>query len=210
MKDILEHLSTIQREARWNADTVTASVLLRRTYQAEIEDVWDALTDPDRIKRWFSPVTGELKAGGTFQIQDNAGGDIVECEAPKRFKVTFGGPTSLVEVRLTPGPGETTEFELEHAMTEPPAPGTGGALYVGPGWDGAVVSLGLYLAGEIGEDSDPVEMANSPEVIKLNEKSVYTWIEVVRASGDVTEEELRATAEISLAQFAPDSKLDLS
>jgi len=41
-------------------------VLLRRSYPAPIEDVWDAMTDPDRIKRWFLPVSGELRAGGSF------------------------------------------------------------------------------------------------------------------------------------------------
>ncbi|ADB31287.1 Activator of Hsp90 ATPase 1 family protein [Kribbella flavida DSM 17836] len=199
--DILEHITAVQREVTRTGET--ASVLMRRSYQAEIEDVWDALTDPERMARWFSPVTGELKVGGTFQIQGNAGGEIIECEPPKRYKVTFGGPTSLLEVRLTPGPGETTEFELEHSMEGPPAPGGAGALYVGPGWDGAILGLGLYLAGELTTDDDPTEMANSPEVVRYNEQSIYAWIDVIRASGTTSEQDLKATIEIAMAQYVP-------
>ena len=35
----------------------------RRTYDAPIEDVWDAVTNPERISRWFLPVSGDLRAG---------------------------------------------------------------------------------------------------------------------------------------------------
>lgn len=43
-------------------DATTA--LMRRRYDAPIDDVWDACTNPDRINRWFLPVTGDLRAGG--------------------------------------------------------------------------------------------------------------------------------------------------
>ncbi|WP_291413881.1 hypothetical protein [Actinophytocola sp.] len=35
------------------------SLLLRRAYDAPIEDAWSACTDPDRISRWLAPVKGE-------------------------------------------------------------------------------------------------------------------------------------------------------
>src|SRR5262249_3015298 len=132
--DILEHINAVQREVSRTGETVT--VRMRRTYRAGPEELWDALTDPERMRRWFCPVTGDFKVGGTFQLEHNAGGEILECEPPKRFKVTFGGPTSLLELRLVAGAGASTELELEHSMSEPPAPGGSGALWVGPGWDG--------------------------------------------------------------------------
>src|SRR4029450_3240708 len=46
----------------------TVSVVLRRTYDATAEDVWDAVTDPDRVKRWFLPLSGDLHVGGKFQL----------------------------------------------------------------------------------------------------------------------------------------------
>jgi uncharacterized protein YndB with AHSA1/START domain len=203
--DILEHINAVQREVSRTGETVT--VRMRRSYQAEPEELWDALTDPERMRRWFWPVTGDFKVGGTFQLEHNAGGEILECEPPKRFKVTFGGPTSLLELRLVAGAGASTELELEHSMSEPPAPGGSGALWVGPGWDGGLLGLALYVDGDLAEDSNPVELAESPEVISFNEKSVRAWIEAVRSSGTTSEEDLAEGAKISMAQFAPGTEV---
>ena len=205
MIDILEHINAVQREVSRTGETVT--VRMRRSYQAEPEELWDALTDPERMRRWFWPVTGDFKVGGTFQLEHNAGGEILECEPPKRFKVTFGGPTSLLELRLVTGAGASTELELEHSMSEPPAPGGSGALWVGPGWDGGLLGLALYVDGDLAEDSNPVELADSPEVISFNEKSVRAWIEAVRSSGTTSEEDLAEGAKISMAQFAPGTEV---
>ena len=203
--DILEHINAVQREVSRTGETVT--VVMRRSYRAEPEELWDALTDPERMRRWFLPVTGDLKVGGTFQLEGNAGGEILECEPPKRFKVTFGGPTSLLELRLLPGPGASTELELEHSMSEAPAPGGSGALWVGPGWDGGLLGLALYVAGELDENTNPVEMADSPEVIKYNEQSVRVWIEAIRSSGTTSDDDLAEAAKISMAQYAPDAEV---
>jgi uncharacterized protein YndB with AHSA1/START domain len=203
--DILEHINAVQR---WVSRTgETATVRMRRTYRAEPEELWDALTDPERMKRWFLPVTGDLKVGGSFELQGNAGGEILECQPPQRFRVTFGGPTSILEIRLTPAAGSSTDLELEHAMTEPPAPGGAGALWVGPGWDGAIMGLALYINGELTPDADPTEMANSPEVIAYNEQSVRAWIEEVRTSGTTSDEDLTAAAKIAMTQYAPDAEV---
>jgi len=48
------------------------TVLVRRAYPAPVEDVWDACTSADRIGRWFLPVTGDLRAGGKYQLEGNA------------------------------------------------------------------------------------------------------------------------------------------
>jgi uncharacterized protein YndB with AHSA1/START domain len=203
--DILEHINAVQREVSRTGETVT--VVMRRSYQADPEELWDALTDPERMRRWFWPLSGDFTVGGTFQLEHNAGGEILDCEPPKRFKVTFGGPTSLLELRLVPGAGASTELELEHSMSEPPAPGGAGALWVGPGWDGGFLSLALYVTGDLPEDNNPVELAESPEVLEFNEQSVRAWIEVVRSSGTTSEADLAEAAKISMAQFAPGAQL---
>ncbi|HWD81282.1 MAG TPA: SRPBCC family protein [Kribbella sp.] len=205
MIDILEHINAVRREVSRTGETVT--VLMRRSYRAEPAEVWDALTDPERMRRWFMPVSGELKVGGSFQLEGNAGGEILECDPPRRFKVTFGGPTSLLELRLLPGAGASTELELEHSMSEPPAPGGSGALWVGPGWDGGLLGLALYVNGELPVDANPMEMANSAEVIAYNEQCVRAWIEAVRASGTTSEEDLLSAAKVSMSQYAPDAEL---
>jgi uncharacterized protein YndB with AHSA1/START domain len=206
MIDIASHLNAISRkvEVLPPADGLSerVSVLLRRGYDAPIGDVWDAVTKPDRIKRWFMPISGELRVGGSFQLEGNAGGEILACEPPRRFRVTFGGPTSLVEVRLTARGESGVLLELEHTVPIEMAQSGAGALYVGPGWDGALLGLDLFLRGEaIG---DPVAAANSSEAVEFSRQSVLAWAEVVKDSGTASVEELAAATEVSLAQFAPD------
>ncbi|HEX6345618.1 SRPBCC domain-containing protein [Umezawaea sp.] len=204
MIDIANHLKAIHREVGRGqaASGEVVSVLLRREYDAHVADVWDALTDPDRVKRWFLPVSGDLREGGTFQLEGNAGGDILTCLPPTTLKVTFGGPTSVVELRLTAIGDEGTALELEHTVPIEMAGSGAGALYVGPGWDGAFLALALFLAGETAED--PAAAANSPEAQEFSRRSVRAWVAVVESSGTATADEIAAATEVSLAQFAPD------
>ena len=57
---------------------------------APIEDVWDACTTAERIGRWLMPVSGDLRRlGGKYQLEGNAGGEIVSCEPPRLLRVTW-------------------------------------------------------------------------------------------------------------------------
>jgi hypothetical protein len=62
MTDLLNDLKAVHRETgtRPVDDREARTVVLTRRYDAPIEDVWDAVTDPERIARWFLPVTGDL------------------------------------------------------------------------------------------------------------------------------------------------------
>ncbi|MEV4539463.1 SRPBCC family protein [Asanoa sp. NPDC049518] len=205
MIDIANHLKAIHREVGVGpaeAGGEEVSVVLRRTYAAPVEDVWDALTDPDRIKRWFYPLTGDLREGGTFQLEGNAGGEIRRCEPPHRLTVTFGGPTSVVTLRLSAGTGDDTELELTHTVPIEMAGSGAGALFVGPGWDGALLGLALHLAGEVFDD--PIAYAGSPEVREFSRGSVDAWEAVVASSGTATADETAAGRQMALAQFAPE------
>ena len=203
MIDIARHLSAVHREVSAKPETETVRVLLRRSYDAEIDDVWSALTDPERVRRWFLPLTGDLRVGGSFQLEGNAGGDILDCEPPRLLRVTFGGPTSIVELRLTSDAERdaATVLELDHSVPLEMAGSAAGALYVGPGWDGAVMGLGLFLAGEVIED--PVAMANSLGVQEFSLESLRLWVAIARESKSATEDEIAAATEVSAQQFAP-------
>ncbi|MBF8185456.1 SRPBCC domain-containing protein [Nonomuraea sp. K274] len=65
------------------------SMILRRDYNASIEDVWAACTEPDRLSRWFLKVSGDLRLGGTFALDGNAHGEILRCERPHLFVITW-------------------------------------------------------------------------------------------------------------------------
>jgi uncharacterized protein YndB with AHSA1/START domain len=206
MIDIARHLNAIHRKVEQlppvDGAGARVSVLLGRSYDAPIDDVWDAVTHPDRIKRWFLPISGELRVGGSFQLEGNAGGEILTCEPPHLLRVTFGGPTSFVEVRLTAQGESDTVLELEHTVPIEMAQSGAGALFVGPGWDGALLGLDRFLRGEA--VGDPIAAANSPQAQEFSRQSVHAWAAVVKDSGTATAEQLAAATEVSLGQFAPD------
>ena len=104
--DINEHISAVRRQV--GTRTLEAGearvVTLTRTYGAPVDDVWDACTSVERIPRWFLPITGDLRVGGRYQLQGNAGGVVERCDPPRSFAATweFGGDVSTIEVRLDP------------------------------------------------------------------------------------------------------------
>lgn len=142
MKDVVDELLAVHRTM--GKGSVPAgeayTVELRRRYDAEIENVWDAITSAERLPRWLVPVTGDLRLGGKYELEGMAHGEILRCESPRLLKVSWlYGPdadawegTSEVEVRLTPGPAGDTEIELIHAAVVDPhffptyGPGAGG------------------------------------------------------------------------------------
>jgi uncharacterized protein YndB with AHSA1/START domain len=199
MIDIAQQISAISRQVA--ADTQTATVTLQRRYAAAVEDVWDAITDPDRVRRWFLPLSGELRPGGSFQLEGHVGGEIISCEPPGHLAVTFGGETSLVDVRLS-ADGEQTLLILEHSVPLSLAGSAAGALYVGPGWDGALMGVALYLDGQVAED--PVAAANSPEAQQFCVESIDVWTAAVEATGSAEAEAIAAGRQAALAQYAPD------
>ena len=49
-------------------------VVATKLYATDREDLWNALTDAERLPRWFLPITGQLELGGRHQIEGNAEG----------------------------------------------------------------------------------------------------------------------------------------
>ena len=203
MKDVLEELAATAREVarRGVGDDELIAVTLRREYPAEVADVWEAVTDPLRLARWFAPVRGDLREGGTFQVEGNADGEIRECVPPSALTLTWGGPVSVVRVRLSAS-GAGTALELEHTVPAAFAGSGAGALYVGPGWDVALLALGLWLRGELVED--PAAWEASSEVREVSAGSIEAWIATVAASGTATDDEVAAATAAARAQFTPE------
>ena len=201
--DLAEQIGATSRQVEQQHSEAgeVVTVTLERRYPAEVTDVWQAITDPERVRRWFVPLTGDLRPGGNFQFEGHAGGDIMTCEPPRHLLVTFGGESSIVDVLLS-GDGEQTLLRLTHSVPLELAGSTAGALYVGPGWDGALLGIALYLAGEV--SGDPVAAANSPEVQDFNVRSIQEWIAAIEASGTADADAIAAAQQASLAQFAPD------
>ena len=174
---------------------------LAQTYPSPIDDVWDALTTAERIPRWFLPVSGDLRLGGRYQLEGNAGGEILQCEPPRLLRVSWGGPTSLVDLRLSPAAAGGTTVELEHAVPLDIAGSGAGGLYVGPGWDSTLLGLGGYLRGEV--VADPVGWDASPEVQGYLARTIDAWAAAIEASGTASAEEIAGGVAAARAQFTP-------
>ena len=82
------------------------TVVVERTYNAATEDVWDPLTNAERIPRWFLPVSGDLRLGGHYQLEGNAGrhDHRVRYAPLRQLAVTweFGGEVTWVEASVSP------------------------------------------------------------------------------------------------------------
>lgn len=150
MIDVVAQINAVQR--RVGSRVIEAgqarTVIISQVYPAPVEDVWDACTNPERIPRWFLPVSGELRLGGRYQLEGNAGGTVERCDPPKSFAATweFGGETSWIEVQLTAEPDGRTRLQIEHlAMADAERWAEFGPGAVGIGWDMALVGLAGHL-----------------------------------------------------------------
>lgn len=118
MVDVQAQIDSVTRALRTGeVDGAPARVqTIAQDYRADLDDVWDAATSAERIARWFLPVTGDLQLGGRYQLEGNAGGEVLECSPPAdgaaSYLVTweFGGGTTWVSVRLTARDGGGTRF----------------------------------------------------------------------------------------------------
>ncbi len=68
-------------------------VRIEDRYDTGIDDLWTAITDPDRLARWYGRVEGDLRPGGAFRLHvESAGIDAVgrveECDPPRRLRIT--------------------------------------------------------------------------------------------------------------------------
>ena len=153
MIDVEHHISSVER--RVGSRTLEAgearTITIARVYETPPEDMWDVCTDPERIARWFLPISGDLRPGGRFAFEGNASGTIERCEPPHSVDATweYGGQVSWIELRLTPEPEGRTRFALEHiAHVDDELWAQFGPGAVGIGWDGGFLGLTLYLTGD--------------------------------------------------------------
>ena len=92
MFDVANHLGAVTRavEDSTHEGTPVKVVVASRTYPTDVDDLWQAVTDPERIPRWFAPVAGDLRLGGRFQVEGNAGGEVTACDEPQALRHHVG------------------------------------------------------------------------------------------------------------------------
>ena len=181
MIDVVQEINAVQRQVGsrvLDAGTARTSTI-SRSYDVGVEDLWDACTNPERIPRWFLPVSGDLRLHGRYQLEGNAGGTIERCDPPNSFAATweYGGDVSWIEVRLVPEPNGRTRFELEHvAHVDDERWAQFGPGATGVGWELALLGLGLHLS--CGTRVDPKEFeawSSSAEGVEFMTLSSQRW-----------------------------------
>lgn len=162
------------------------NVTLERSYDTTPDDLWDAMTNPERLPRWFAPVSGELKLGGRYQIKNNAGGEITECEPPNYFSLTweFGGGLSWVELRIAAEGEDRSRLTLSHICPVDDHWRTYGPGAVGVGWDLSLVGLGYHLSANDAEPIDENAFGASSEGKSFMTNCSEEWRRAAVAAGE--------------------------
>jgi uncharacterized protein YndB with AHSA1/START domain len=123
-----------------------------RELRAPIEDVWAAVTEPERLARWIGSWTGHPASGAVdfrmlFEGEDHAAEqmEIRVCEPPHRLHLTsrFGEQVWLIELDLAHVDGVTTVTFSQPGVTRDQVGD------VGPGWD---YYLDRFVDAETGAD----------------------------------------------------------
>jgi uncharacterized protein YndB with AHSA1/START domain len=148
--------------------------VFKRTYEAQVEDVWDACTNPERLRRWYVPVTGELRLGGHFKQAMMGSGVVERCEPPHHLKLSLGGGADEIELRLSGAGDGITELELQHATTFDQHE-IGGEIYdaifcMGGGYYPRLVALDQHLRGQLPADYDPLTFHENPSMRPVIER----------------------------------------
>ncbi len=211
MKDLIAELNTVARRVEREGDHAGPGqegdvyvVELTRTYDADPADVWEAITNPERIVRWFAKVSGDLRRGGRYAIEGNASGAITECDPPARLALDweFGDTTSWVTVDLAPVAGDRCELRLRHRHVRDEHWVTYGPGATGVGWDLSLLGLAWHLeGGERGEDTAAAFLAH-PDGRDFIRGAAASWGEAHQAAGAPAEVATRS-AQATADAFAP-------
>jgi uncharacterized protein YndB with AHSA1/START domain len=136
------------------------SLELERTYHASAEEVFDAWTDPEVLRRWWAAdpawrtpaVEVDLRPGGRYRLSmedpsrgavHTVVGEYLDVERPARLRYTWQweqggetGPASTVEVRFLTD-GARTTVVLRHTGLQSPE----SRERHRHGWEGCLESL---------------------------------------------------------------------
>lgn len=137
-------------------------VVMERHFDAPIDAVWAAITEPERLARWIGTWTGDPQTGSVdFRMLYEGEGAMVEvftidaCEPPTRLELTSTAPfdgEAPVEWHLVLDLAETagvTTLTFAQSVPDPVM-----AESVGPGWE---YYLDRLVAAETGGDAATID-----------------------------------------------------
>lgn len=177
----VEHsVSVVERDGR-----PAGAVTLVRSFPVAVADLWDAVTNPERLARWFMPITGDLRPGGRYQLEGNAGGLVTLCERPSRLALTweFGEDVSWVDVRLADNGAGLSGLSLTHTARLSEHWDEYGPGATGVGWELGLLGLCLHVTKPEAPKLDEAAFASSAEGRAFITGSAARWGEAAVAAG---------------------------
>jgi uncharacterized protein YndB with AHSA1/START domain len=96
-------------------------VRIEGRFDCEVDELWAALTETQRLAHWYGDIEGELRVGGAYNARLHASGwegteRVEECEPPRRLLVVSKGASEpnevTTEVTLT-SDGDQTVLVVE-------------------------------------------------------------------------------------------------
>lgn len=173
-----------------SGDHTAVTLEISQLYPTDAADLWDAVTSAERLERWFAPVRGDLRLGGSYQVEGNAGGVVQACEPPHRFTATWvmGEPASLIDVRVEPVDAGHARLRLIHSgQLDSGFWQTYGPGALGVGWDLGLLGLSLHLGTGTGRPPDVDAWGASAQARRFMTGSSRRWVAAAVAAGTPTE-----------------------
>lgn len=141
---------TLRRALTGTTDQPT--LIFERHYAFPATDLWAALTEVERLQRWFGTFTGPVPrgVGDRFEVSlgggpdDVATGRVTACDPGRHLAYEWQWQTetpSTVEVELLPE-GQECVLRLEHTLGE-----RTNVVGYGGGWEQVLLSLEDLLRG---------------------------------------------------------------
>jgi uncharacterized protein YndB with AHSA1/START domain len=129
-------------------DADKGAVRIHDFFTTGVDDLWSALTEPERLARWIADVEGDLSVGGEFNARFTSSwegpGRVDVCEPPHRLLLTMnpGEEDETVIEALLNAEGGGTRLVIE----ERGLPIDGLASH-GAGWQAHIEDLAALISG---------------------------------------------------------------
>ncbi len=152
-------------------DDGRGTVHMEGLYDTDIEDLWSAITEPERVARWIGVVDGDLTPGGLFHATFTSTWDgmlrVESCERPHRLLLVSepGTPEeAVIEAKLSVEGDKTRLVVEERGFT------LDEYAEHGAGWQAHLEDLASSLAGLQNADWKRRWIELSPTYARLAEE----------------------------------------